>query len=217
MRPPLSKEMWFNDEPKLVKELIFKQWNGSERRFVFWFVFFPHNCHHFNSLFYEPEDFYTQCIDLMKSENGGVAVARGWAVKRLDVDNRKAYLEDDYEIEYGKCLIATGAQPRTLEVFEVASQDPAIDDRVSFYRNVFDFEDLLERVEHSKSVAVVGGGFLGSELACALARKKTKDFKVYQVFRESGNMGKILPEYLSFWTTNKVKDEGVHVSCKRQR
>lgn len=33
MRPPLSKEMWFNDDPNLVKELIFKQWNGSERRF----------------------------------------------------------------------------------------------------------------------------------------------------------------------------------------
>lgn len=44
----------------------------------------------------------------MESENGGVAVARGWNVKRVDVVNRKAYLEDDYEIEYGKCLIATG-------------------------------------------------------------------------------------------------------------
>lgn len=152
----------------------------------------------------------------MAAENGGVAVARGWTVKRLDVENRKAYLEDDYEIEYGKCLIATGAQPRTLEVFEVASQDPKVDERVSFYRNVFDFEDLLERVEHAKSVAIVGGGFLGSELACSLARKKRGDFKVYQVFRESGNMGKILPEYLSFWTTNKVKEEGVQVNvCRR--
>lgn len=34
---------------------------------------------------------------------------------------------------------------------------------------------------------------------------------IYQIFRESGNMGKILPEYLSFWTTEKVKAEGVHV------
>lgn len=149
----------------------------------------------------------------MNKENGGVAVARGWTVKRLDVENRKAYLEDDYEIEYGKCLIATGAQPRTLEVFEHAAQNPILDEKISFYRNVFDFEDLLDKIEHSKSVAIVGGGFLGSELACALARKKReqRDFKVYQIFRESGNMGKILPEYLSYWTTNKVKSEGVQV------
>lgn len=60
------------------------------------------------SLFYEPEDFYIPCTELMDSANGGVAVARGWTIKRLDVVNRKAYLEDDYEIEYGKCLIATG-------------------------------------------------------------------------------------------------------------
>lgn len=32
MRPPLSKEMWFNDDAKLIKNLTFKQWNGSERR-----------------------------------------------------------------------------------------------------------------------------------------------------------------------------------------
>lgn len=149
----------------------------------------------------------------MESENGGVAVARGWTVKRIDVVNRKAYLEDDYEIEYGKCLIATGAQPRTLDVFESASQIPAIDEKITFYRNVFDFEDLLERVDQIKSLAIVGGGFLGSELACALARKTPKEFKVYQIFGESGNMGKILPEYLSFWTTNKVQDEGVNVCC----
>lgn len=32
-----------------------------------------------------------------------------------------------------------------------------------------------------------------------------------QVYPESGNMGKILPEYLSKWTTEKVKSEGVSV------
>lgn len=32
-----------------------------------------------------------------------------------------------------------------------------------------------------------------------------------QVYPESGNMGRILPEYLSKWTTEKVKSEGVSV------
>lgn len=104
-----------------------------------------------------------------------------------------------------------------MEVFENAAQDPSIDEKISFYRNIYDFEDLLERIENSKAVAIVGGGFLGSELACALARKRKKDFKVYQVFREGGNMGKILPEYLSYWTTNKVQEEGVQVSKRTEK
>lgn len=35
--------------------------------------------------------------------------------------------------------------------------------------------------------------------------------KIYQIFKEPGNMGKVLPEYLSAWTTEKVKREGVSV------
>lgn len=37
---------------------------------------------------------------------------------------------------------------------------------------------------------------------------------MYQVFRESGNMGHVLPQYLSLWTTEKVKKEGVQVITK---
>lgn len=37
------------------------------------------------------------------------------------------------------------------------------------------------------------------------------DKKVFQVFKEPGNMGRVLPEYLSKWTTNKVIEEGVTV------
>ena len=32
MRPPLSKEIWFNNDVESTKKLKFKQWNGSERR-----------------------------------------------------------------------------------------------------------------------------------------------------------------------------------------
>lgn len=34
MRPPLSKELWFSDDPKTIETLSFKQWNGKERRCV---------------------------------------------------------------------------------------------------------------------------------------------------------------------------------------
>lgn len=59
----------------------------------------------------------------------------------------------------------------------------------------------------AKSVAIVGGGFLGSELACALAKRgKATGLKVTQVFADIGNMGMVLPEYLSRWTTRKIEE-----------
>lgn len=40
MRPPLSKEMWFDPDSEKKDALTFKQWNGSEKRYAF-FGFFP--------------------------------------------------------------------------------------------------------------------------------------------------------------------------------
>jgi apoptosis-inducing factor 1 len=60
------------------------------------------------SLYFEPEQFYCKVDELDSKENGGVAVATGWKVERLDVAEKKAYLAGGKEIQYEKCLIATG-------------------------------------------------------------------------------------------------------------
>jgi len=76
-----------------------------------------------------------------------------------------------------------------------------------------------------KSVLVVGGGFLGSELAVGLASRgeglvirlntmphnyiiaigKPNNLQITQVFPEVGNLGLVLPVELSKWTTDKVR------------
>lgn len=193
MRPPLSKEMWYNSDASASERLRFKQWNGAER-----------------SLFYEPADFYVEPKELLSTQNGGVAVCRGWNVAKIDVKEHKAILDDGTEIKYGKCLIATGATPKNLDVIEAAPQP--VKQRISFYKSVADYQQLKKKLEKVESIAVIGGGFLGSELSCALAYygRDTK-LKVHQLFHEKGNMGKVLPEYLSKWTTEQVEAEGVQV------
>jgi len=58
-----------------------------------------------------------------------------------------------------------------LPLFEEASED--IKDKVTLFRGIFDFEELEDAIKSGlKSIAIIGGGFLGSELACALARCK---------------------------------------------
>lgn len=114
-----------------------------------------------------------------------------------------------------KKFFFSGSTPKTLPAFDRA--DECVKEYVQTYRDVFDFQDLNDMVQESEAIAIVGGGFLGSELACALARHgKKKDLKVYQIFKEPGNMGKVLPEYLSLWTTEKVKAEGVEVISDTQ-
>lgn len=203
MRPPLSKELWLSRADDGSKknvasaadgeDLKFKQWNGVER-----------------SLFYEPNDFYVDPTKLLNEPNGGVAIVRGYTVRSINVCDRVATLTDGTEIKYGECLLATGSRPKNLDIFNLAS--PQIKEHVSVFKTVEDFEQLKHRLKSIESVAIIGGGFLGSELSCALSKYgATNNLKVYQIFHEKGNMGKVLPEYLSEWTTNRVRDEGVTV------
>ncbi|KAJ8348878.1 hypothetical protein SKAU_G00274670 [Synaphobranchus kaupii] len=193
MRPPLSKELWFSDDPSATETLRFKQWNGKER-----------------SIYFQPPSFYVSPQDLPKVENGGVAVLTGKKVVHMDVRGNKVRLDDNSEISYDKCLIATGGVPRNMQVIERAGED--VTKRVTLFRRISDFKSLEKIAREVKSVTIIGGGFLGSELACALGRKSSESgLEVVQMFPEKGNMGKVLPEYLSNWTTEKVKREGVNV------
>lgn len=39
----------------------------------------------------------------------------------------------------------------------------------------------------------------------------TSGLKVTQIFPEKGNLSKILPEYLSRWTTDRMREQGIEV------
>ncbi|XP_068187970.1 apoptosis-inducing factor 1, mitochondrial isoform X12 [Antennarius striatus] len=193
MRPPLSKELWFSDDPSVTETLRFKQWNGKER-----------------SIYFQPASFYISPEDLDSAENGGVAVLTDKKVVHMDVRGNKVKLDDDTEISYGKCLIATGGVPRNLQVIDRAGEE--VTSRTTLFRKIDDFRSLDKVSRNVKSITIIGGGFMGSELACALGRRTNEsDLEVIQMFPEKGNMGKVLPEYLSNWTTEKVKKEGVKV------
>jgi 3-phenylpropionate/trans-cinnamate dioxygenase ferredoxin reductase subunit len=87
---------------------------------------------------------------------------RGARAVSLDRANKAVVLEDGRSIPYGKLLIATGAKPRrlTVEGGELAYT----------LRDFADGDHLRSRLRASRSAAIVGGGFIGLEVA-ASARK----------------------------------------------
>lgn len=226
MRPPLSKEMWFSDEITAdANDVKFRQWNGRDR-----------------SLYFEPREFYSRrkspaegkppadsrdpekedtnvgSEDLkdaegpfVKKAESGINVITGRKVVKIDAARQEAELDNGRVITYGKCLLATGGKPKVLPVL---ARNSRLSSKVSTFRTIDDFLRLREMTGHVRSVAVIGGGFLGSELACALGNKATEGkngLEVVQIFKEKGNMAKVLPDYLSQWTTEKVRKEGVTV------
>jgi len=193
MRPPLSKDLWFNDNKEEVESMTFKQYNGKKR-----------------SIYYEKKEFYTDPKILNTLENGGVAHLSGKKVVKIDASKKKAFLHSGEVISYDKCLLATGGKPKNLDILKNADED--VKKRTLLFRNAQDFRSLEALAQPGKTVAIVGGGFLGSELACALGKRSIDTgMTVYQIMPENGNMGKVLPDYLSKWTTKKIEKEGVKV------
>ncbi|XP_067934801.1 apoptosis-inducing factor 1, mitochondrial-like [Watersipora subatra] len=194
MRPPLSKDMWFT-ERSLAQENKFNLRSGGQK-----------------SIFYDEESYYCQPSELATRDKGGVAVATGMKVVKLDAEKKKATLSDGTEVSYDRCLIATGGKPKNLRCLEKGGSQ--VMDKVTLFRGIDDFRKLDQVTDSKKSVIIIGGGFLGSELASCLGKKIAMNgLSVTQVIPQSGVMGRILPEYLSIWATNKLRAKRVTVKA----
>ncbi|XP_046852243.1 apoptosis-inducing factor 1, mitochondrial-like isoform X2 [Xenia sp. Carnegie-2017] len=192
MRPPLSKELWYSENAESMKTLRYKNWSGKEK-----------------SLFYQSDDYYCKPDELISSKEG-VALLTRTKVIAVDSKNHKIKLHNGKEISYDKLLLATGGTPKNLKVLEEANND--VKKRTTLFRSISDLQFLDNVLHNSKSIAIIGGGFLGSELACALGYRGQKTgCKVTQIFPEEGNMARVLPRYLSNWTTENITKEGVTV------
>ena len=103
----------------------------------------------------EPERWY---------ERRSVELVTGRRVAALDLDARHATLDDGTEIAFERCLIATGARPRELNVEG--------GERTLLLRTLPDARAIRTRAIEAGAgarVTVIGGGFIGLEVASGLA------------------------------------------------
>lgn len=99
--------------------------------------------------------------DLGTAAETGSEVFTGVAVTGLDPVAHTVTTAAGDQVSYGKLLLATGASPRHFQGVD--------DPRVAYVRTVADYRRLRELVGSGTRVAVVGGGYIGSEISAALS------------------------------------------------
>lgn len=120
------------------------------------------------------------------------------------LDPKAKSVRDDQgdHYRYGKLLMATGGTPR-----RIAGLDGA---RVIYYRTLDDYHALRDALHEGMRVAVIGGGFIGSEIAAALAMNGAR---VTQLVAEDAIGARVYPRDLARFVTDYYRGKGVDVRC----
>jgi NADPH-dependent 2,4-dienoyl-CoA reductase/sulfur reductase-like enzyme len=97
-------------------------------------------------------------------EENDVTLRLGVTVTKVDVEAKQLTLDDDGSEStygYGKLVIATGASPRLIGV------PGAVAENICYLRTRADSDALRTRFDRNHRVVIVGGGWIGLEVAAA--------------------------------------------------
>jgi NADPH-dependent 2,4-dienoyl-CoA reductase/sulfur reductase-like enzyme len=129
----------------------------------------------------------------------GLELHLGRRVSAIDRAERKVVDDQGKEHRYHKLLLATGGSPRRL---------PFGGDRVTYFRTLEDYRRLRAAADTGASVVVVGGGFIGSEIAAALAMN---GLEPVLVFPEETIGARVFPPDLGRHLNAMYREKGVRV------
>ena len=117
------------------------------------------------------------------------------------LDPKKKYVRDNGgdEYTYEKLLIATGGSPNHL---------PMENGNIIYYRTFQDYKHLRNMTEHGNHFVVIGGSFIGSEIAAALTIVGKKATIIFPGEAISGN---IFPSDLAHFLNDYYRQKGVEV------
>ncbi len=134
-----------------------------------------------------------------KTDEHGVDLRLDRRIVALDPDAHTATDDHGETYEYDRALLATGGQPQTL---------PNTPDGVVYFRTLDDYHRLREQTAGGGTAVVIGGGFIGSEIAAALASTGTK---VTLVFPGPAIGARLFPAGLASFLNDYYRDHGVEV------
>jgi len=133
------------------------------------------------------------------TEDEGVDLHLARTIVSLDLDAHTATDDRGDTYGYDRLLLATGGRPRHL---------PGAPEGVVHYRTLADYHTLRAAAAEGTRVAVIGGGFIGSELAAALA---SNGCAVTMIFPEEAIGTRLFPRELALSLNDYYRERGVEL------
>jgi len=134
-----------------------------------------------------------------KTDQQNVTFHLGRKVTAIEPANKQVVDAQGNRYSWEKLLLATGGSPRRL---------PFGDDHIIYFRTVADYRRLRALTEKGQRFAVIGGGFIGSEIAAALTLNQKK---VAMLFPGKSIGDRVFPHDLSQFVSNFYREKGVEV------
>jgi len=144
-------------------------------------------------IFVHPREYYAEKHALLR---------RGPNVVSLDPAAKVVIDDTDGSFRYEKLLLATGGRPRHLTL-------PGSElDGVCYYRYLSDYHKIRDLAQPDSAAVVVGGGFIGSEIAAALNHSQVK---VAMVYPEDYLVARVFPEDLGRHLQKVYQERGIGI------
>jgi NADPH-dependent 2,4-dienoyl-CoA reductase/sulfur reductase-like enzyme len=134
-----------------------------------------------------------------KTEEARVELLLGRRAVGIEPDAKRVTDDRGVTHEYGRLLIATGGEPRRL------SDAP---EGVIYFRTLDHYRSTRELADRGARFVVIGGGFIGSEIAAAI---RMEDRAVTLIVKEEGIGARVFPAELSRWLADYYREKGVDV------
>jgi NADPH-dependent 2,4-dienoyl-CoA reductase/sulfur reductase-like enzyme len=133
------------------------------------------------------------------TENCNVDFHLGRRAEGIDVQSRQITDNHGDTYTYDKLLLATGGRPHRL---------PFGQESIIYYRTLDDYRRLHAMAEERRRFAVIGGGFIGSEIAAALAMHGRE---VTMIFPGLGIGGYLFPPELCKFLNDYYRQKDIRV------
>jgi 3-phenylpropionate/trans-cinnamate dioxygenase ferredoxin reductase component len=134
-----------------------------------------------------------------KVEEHGADLVLGRRIVSIDPAAHKAVDDAGDEYAYERLVLATGGSPRRLG---------GDDGDVIYFRTLEDYRRVRALSDAGSRFLVVGGGFIGSEIAAAL---RSQGREVTMVFPEEGIGWRTFPPALARFVADYYREQGVDV------
>ena len=131
------------------------------------------------------EDLFFHSSDVLKNENIDF---ENISINKVDFENKKLFTKNDDFYSYDSLLISTGSENKKL------SLDNNLNDDIYYLRNLEEAKTIKEKVSNKNKITIIGGGFIGLEIASSLSQLQKK---VTVIEIGSQLMGRIIPKQIA--------------------